>query len=102
MKINSNTLAQRLRFKVIEMSYRAKAPHLASALSCIDIITVLYNDIMKYSVKKELKNKDYFILSKRACCNSSLFKFKLFWIYIRKRNVKLCKKKNSIIEEHPL
>ena len=36
------TIAGRLRAEVVEMSRRAKAPHLGSALSCIDILVAAY------------------------------------------------------------
>ncbi len=36
------TIAGRLRAEVVEMSHRAKAPHLGSALSCIDILVAAY------------------------------------------------------------
>ena len=45
MKIRN--LSQKLRYQVVQMSHRAKAPHLASALSCLDIIIVLYEKILK-------------------------------------------------------
>ena len=38
-------LASRLRLEIIKMSNRAKAPHLASSLSCIDIVITLYEMI---------------------------------------------------------
>ncbi|HVU38456.1 MAG TPA: transketolase [Opitutales bacterium] len=35
-------VARRLRYDVVQMSHRAGTPHLASALSCVDALTVLY------------------------------------------------------------
>jgi transketolase len=32
-------MARRIRFKVIELSHKAKTPHLGSSLSCVDIVT---------------------------------------------------------------
>ena len=40
-----------LRYEVVKMSNRAKASHLASSLSCIDIIATLYFGIMNLSLK---------------------------------------------------
>ena len=58
-------LSNKLRFRLIKMSYESKAPHLASSLSCIDIVTVLYESIMRINPKKpKWELRDRFILSK--------------------------------------
>ena len=48
------------------MCHKAKASHVGSCLSCIEILTVLYLDkVMRFDTKKPLwENRDYFILSK--------------------------------------
>ena len=54
-----------LRKKIIEISYQAKAHHIGSELSCIDILVALYFNIMNISAKTPNdKNRDFFILSK--------------------------------------
>ena len=54
-----------LRKKIIEISYQAKAHHIGSELSCIDILVALYFNIMNISSKTPNdKNRDFFILSK--------------------------------------
>jgi len=50
-----------LRKKIIETAYKAKEGHIASALSILDIIYVLYDKILT-------QNKDKFILSKGHGC----------------------------------
>ena len=45
--MNLIDLSAQLRADVIEMSHRAKAAHLASALSCVDILGVLYGKVLK-------------------------------------------------------
>ena len=62
-------MAARLRMDVIEMSHRAKTAHLASSLSCIDILTVLYSSILK-KINTSLKKSP----SSAASC-----KFHDFW-----------------------
>ena len=60
-----NQISAKLRAQVIQMSHNAKAPHLGSSLSCIDILTVLYWHTL--SIKPENpndSNRDRFILSK--------------------------------------
>lgn len=47
----------------------ARASHIASALSIIDILVVLYSAIMRYDQKNpNLASRDYFILSKGHAC----------------------------------
>ncbi len=58
-------IARRLRYQLVMMSYRGKAAHLASALSCIDLIIAAYWSILKIDPKKPLHPlRDRFILSK--------------------------------------
>ena len=40
--MNTKKLAANLRYTAIQMSHRSKAAHLASSLSCIDILAILY------------------------------------------------------------
>jgi transketolase len=57
--------ARRLRFDVVQMSHRAGTPHLASALSCLDVLTVLYWKILRIDPKKPADVlRDRCILSK--------------------------------------
>lgn len=42
-KKNLETTAAEIRYRVIDMSHRTEGAHLAGALSCIDILTALYN-----------------------------------------------------------
>jgi|TARA_B100002003_G_C14067847_1_gene513777 transketolase len=54
-----------LRKKIIEISYQAKAHHIGSELSCIDILVALYFNIMNINANTPHdKNRDFFILSK--------------------------------------
>lgn len=57
--------AAKLRGKVIEMSHQAQAAHLASALSCCDVVTAAYWHVLNVDAKAP-KNplRDRFILSK--------------------------------------
>ena len=57
-------VASSLRFEIIKMSNRAKAPHLASSLSCIDIVITLYEKVLNIFPKQPNKlSRDKFILS---------------------------------------
>jgi transketolase len=58
-------IARELRGTVIEMTHQAKPAHLASALSCIDILAVLYWSILRIDPARPLaEDRDRFILSK--------------------------------------
>ena len=60
-----HVLASQLRYEVVKMTYKAKAAHLASSLSCIDIVTVLYERILRLDAKQpDSPGRDRFILSK--------------------------------------
>ena len=49
MKLNE--LTNNLRFILIKMSHKTKSPHLASSLSCVDIVGTLYQSVLKINKK---------------------------------------------------
>ena len=58
-------VARELRYRIIQMSHAAEAPHLASALSCVDLLTAYF--FRKNSpdpAKAKDPDRDRFILSK--------------------------------------
>ena len=56
-------LSNFIKRKIIEISYKKKAHHIGSCLSCVEIMIVLFFRVMKFS-KKNIKRNDFFILSK--------------------------------------
>lgn len=61
----SETLSNKLRLHVVEMAHRGKSSHVGSALSIVDIVSVLYASFLKYDVTNpKCKSRDRFILSK--------------------------------------
>lgn len=71
MNITKNTtgLARSIRVNALKMVHRAKASHIASALSMCDILAVLYGDVLKIDTQNpSLNNRDRFILSKGHGC----------------------------------
>lgn len=57
--------AKQIRKDLLTMIYEAKAGHIGGALSCTDIMTVLYYSIMKVDPNNpKLKDRDRFVLSK--------------------------------------
>ena len=66
---STELLAKNIRRSALEMVHRAKASHIASALSISDLIAVLYGEIMHIDPTNEnLSNRDRFILSKGHAC----------------------------------
>lgn len=58
-------LARRIRAKLVEQSHRAKAPHLGSALSCVDLLVAAYWTTLRIDpAYPDDPNRDRFILSK--------------------------------------
>jgi transketolase len=57
--------ASLIRAKIIETSHKAKMPHLGSCLSCTDILTALYFNVLDIDPKRPRDpERDRFILSK--------------------------------------
>jgi transketolase len=58
-------VARRLRGRLVAMSHRAQAPHLASALSCVDILVAAYWTALRIDPQQPGDpQRDRFILSK--------------------------------------
>jgi len=58
-------IARRVRGRLVEMSHKARAPHLGSALSCVDILVAAYWGSMRISPEHPLDDdRDRLILSK--------------------------------------
>jgi transketolase len=58
-------IARRVRGRVVEMSHRARTPHLGSSLSCVDILVAAYFGALRLDPQRpEDAGRDRFILSK--------------------------------------
>jgi len=58
-------IASRLRANIIQTSSRTGTPHLASCLSCVDLLTALYFAVLKIDPEDPKRpNRDRFIMSK--------------------------------------
>ena len=62
-------LAEKNRKRLVEVVYRAKAGHIGGDLSCLNVMTALYFDVMKNLNLAEPKvaERDRFVLSKGHC-----------------------------------
>ena len=58
-------IARKIRGRLVEMSHRAKVPHLGSSLSCVDILVAAYWGALSIDPQKPTDpERDRFILSK--------------------------------------
>ena len=63
--MNSEEMAWKIRRHVVEMTHRAHASHIGGALSCADILAVLYTEAAVFDTKHPSdENRDRIILSK--------------------------------------
>lgn len=66
---NTELLARNIRINALKMVHMAKASHIASALSVIDILAVLYGKVMRFdTADQSYLRRDRFILSKGHAC----------------------------------
>lgn len=94
-------VASKLRLEIIQMSNRAKAPHLASSLSCLDIIITLYEKVLNINPSNPSKsNRDRFVLSKGHAA-TALYVTLAHKGFFPKKKLLNYTKKNSFLEEHP-
>lgn len=66
---STEILATKIRKNALRMVHRAKASHIASALSVVDILAVLYGKVMDFDpADQDCPSRDRFILSKGHAC----------------------------------
>lgn len=64
-------ISNQIRGKLVELSHTCKTAHLGSALSCVDILVVLYKEILNINpLDSKLDDRDRFILSKGHAANA--------------------------------
>ena len=69
MSPDTTELARRMRGHALRMVHRARASHIGSALSIVDIVAVLYGAVMKVDPKNPAwPGRDRFLLSKGHAC----------------------------------
>ena len=99
--MNLTKISAQLRADVIEMSHSAKAAHLASALSCVDILAVLYTSVLRLdSEEPNAVARDRFILSKGHAA-TALYASLTWKGIIDRADLSSYGKQGSLLEEHP-
>jgi len=67
--LTTHQLAQGIRQNALKMVHKARASHIGSALSIVDILAVLYGAVMRFDPTEPADSKrDRFILSKGHAC----------------------------------
>lgn len=95
------SIAARIRGRIVEMSYHSKAAHLGSSLSCVDILVALYWKILNIDPKKPTDPKrDRFILSKGHGA-SAIFATLAFKGFFPETILNTYALPGSRLEEHP-
>lgn len=70
-KTSSLNFARNIRLKTLEMVYKAKASHVGGALSMVDLLAVLYKEILIFNpIEPKWDGRDRFLLSKGHACTS--------------------------------
>jgi len=94
-------IASNLRSQVIELSHRARAAHLASSLSCIDILAVLYGSVLRVKENEpDWPDRDRFILSKGHAA-AALYAVLSWRGFLSEADLLTYGSKGSLLEEHP-
>jgi transketolase len=71
MSSNYTSISNQLRRRILELTHANKASHIGGAFSVIDILTVLYNKILKYDVNKGMwEERDRLFYSKGHACTA--------------------------------
>ena len=54
MKKSTNTLIKNIRLNILKLTYKAQSAHIGSSLSIVEILAILYNEILNISSKKKI------------------------------------------------
>lgn len=101
MFLKTKILAKNIRLKVLDMMHYSKSAHLASCFSCIDILAVIYENILKISPSYSSNgNRHRFILSKGHAA-AAYYAVMYFKKILTKKEIDSFCKVNSLLEEHP-
>ena len=66
------SIAKKIRAKLVNISHEARTPHLGSSLSCVDIIVALYWNILNIDPNNSYDlNRDRLIFSKGHAATTS-------------------------------
>lgn len=97
-------VSKELRKEILIMIHSAKSGHPGGALSCIDILNVLFTKYMKHypecDLNPQYKNRDRFILSK-GHASAALYAIMAHCGYLKKEELITFRKLGSKLQGHP-
>ena len=94
-------IANNIRIDIIEQIHTAKSGHPGGALSCVDILTVLYFNQMNINPEQpKAKERDRFVLSK-GHASAALYSTLANRGYFEKEELKTFRNINSNLQGHP-
>ena len=95
------SIASEIRKKIIEEVYRGNSGHIGGALSCVDILTVLYFNQMNINPEfPRNEERDRFVLSK-GHASAALYATLCKRGYFSVEELNGFRKLNSILQGHP-
>jgi len=95
------SIARKIRGKLVEMSHRSGAAHLGSSLSCVDIVVAAYWKALRIDpANPKDNNRDRFILSKGHAA-SALYAALAFRGFFPPELLDRFAEPGSCLEEHP-
>lgn len=105
MKVNDieklNDIAKQVRRDIVDEIYSAQSGHPGGALSCADILTVLYFNQMNINPNdSKAESRDRLILSKGHCC-AALYSVLAQRGYFDKSELRNFRKLDSFLQGHP-
>lgn len=69
MSVDVQGFARRIRLHTLEMTHKARASHVGSSFSTVELLTVLYNGVLRIDPKNpDWPDRDRFVLSKGHGC----------------------------------
>ena len=92
--------AKRIRNLIVDMIYNAKSGHPGGSLSCVELLTLLYLEVMDLSLDENNQRIDKFVLSKGHAAPAYYAALSLAG-FIPQEELLTLRKINSHIEGHP-
>ena len=101
MEQNLEQFARTVRNDVVDMLYAAQSGHPGGSLSCVEILTALYNGVMRIDPKNpKWAERDRFVLSKGHAC-PTLYAVLAEKGYFPKEELKNLRQLHSMLQGHP-
>ena len=94
-------LAKELRKDILAMIYRTKSPHIGSSFSMVELLIILYYEVLRINSKDPLnKNRDRFLLSKGHGC-ATLFAILAKKGFLKKEELINFAQNGGCLGQHP-